>query len=139
MTNEHDIRKRGTKRPFFTRIIWETTGLFRQIAGEAPQKSSLDLFRVPWLTHPRKRGFKGCRRAPNETGAAIAAVTRDTRKKYFGLPKKSLDPRPDFDIMPRNPDTIRGGNRSDPDSAEEFEPSCSAEGLVTPLLGTQSE
>ena len=65
-------------------------------------------------------------------------VTRDIRKTYFGLPKKSLVPSPDFDIMPRNPDTSRDGNRDDPDSAEEPEPSCSAEGLVTPLLGTQS-
>ena len=27
MTNEHDIRKRGTKRPFFTKIIRETTNV----------------------------------------------------------------------------------------------------------------
>ena len=40
--------------------------------------------------------------------------------------------------MPRNPDTSRGGNRGDPASAEKPEPSCSSEGLVTPLLGTQS-
>jgi len=41
-------------------------------------------------------------------------------------------------MLPRNPDVDRDGIRGVPDSAEDPELSCSAEGLVTPLLGTQS-
>ena len=107
-------------------MIRSGVGLSRQIAGDEPRNSSPDLFRVPCLTHPRKRVLRP------------QVVTRTPRKTYFGPPKKSLVPGPDFDIMPRNPDTSRGGNRGDPASAEKPEPSCSSEGLVTPLLGTQS-
>ena len=35
-------------------------------------------------------------------------VTHETRKGNFGLPKKCLVPSPDFDILPRNPDTRVG-------------------------------
>ena len=113
-------------------------GLSRQIAGEEPRNGSPDLFRVPCLIHTRKRGTKSRRRTPNGTSAATAGRHACPRTTYFGLPKKSLVPGPDFDITPRNLDTNQGGNRGDSDSAEEPGPSCSSEGLVTPLLGTQS-
>jgi len=65
-------------------------------------------------------------------------VTYETRKGNFGPLKKSLDFDHDFSIFPQNPDVDRDGNRGDPDSANDPELSCSAEELVTLLLGTQS-
>ena len=65
-------------------------------------------------------------------------VTHETRKGNFAPLNKSLVPYLDLGMLPRNPDVDRDGNRGDPDSAEEPELSCSAEELVTPLLGTQS-
>ena len=113
-------------------------GLSRQIAGEEPRNSSPDLSRVACLTYPRKRGTKDRRRAPNGTSAATAGRHAWPLQNVFQATEQSLDPNPDFDIMPRSPVTSRGDNRGAPDSSEELEPSCSAEGLVTPLLGTQS-
>ena len=73
-----------------------------------------------------------------ERSRRMAPIPRSFAVFLIALGVESLVLSPDFDRMPRNPDTSRGGNRGDPDSAEEPESSCSAEGLVTPLLGTQS-
>ena len=119
-------------------VMRSGVGWTRQIAGEDPQNGCPDLCRLPCLTHPKKRGTKGRRRAPNGTSAAAAVITHETRKGNFGPLKKSLVFDLDFSMLPPNPDVDRDGNHGDPDSAEEPELSCSVEELVTPLLGTQS-
>jgi len=65
-------------------------------------------------------------------------VTHETRKGSFGPRKKGFVFDLDLSMLPRNPEVNRDGGRGDLDSAEEPEPGCSAEGLVTPLLGTES-
>ena len=69
-------------------VMRSGVGWTRQSAGEDPQNGCPDLCRLPCLTHPKIRGTKGRRRAPNGTSAAAAVITHETRKGNFGPLKK---------------------------------------------------